>query len=423
MEQVIFGGSSHNFYTLNEYDDSYNSLVGGAAWQAIEFWARKVVSTAGKIKNLRVKLEWAPGAGTSWVFTLLLNGAPTALTFTIADAATSGANMVNEIDVVAGDTVSLKCHPTGAFPPWPAGGNATWTSVFEGSTEKESLILGGTYADELSKTVTEYTQVMGAGSEACLSNVENDFRQVCPTAGTIKKLYVEMDGAPGGDGSYRFTLRKGGVSQTLTVTITDPATTGNDVINSFAVAAGDILTMMIEPLDTPAWEQNANWGMTFLADTDKESIVMAGTYDNLNPDATEYAALQASTIDVWIGDESQSYHGGQVCTLKKLYILLSAAPGDGKSYTFTLRKGDAMADGTLTVTIIGAAVVTGNDVIHTDAIANDDYVDLKCVPANTPNAADAYWGLVCDTTIPPPPPDVGMGAKSPILELLLAGAL
>ncbi|GAJ11751.1 unnamed protein product, partial [marine sediment metagenome] len=250
--------------------------------------------------------------------------------------------------------------------------------------------MGGTTYGTLSNIATEYAQVMGETWSP--SSTENDYRQVCPTSGKIKNLYVALNVDPGtSPDAYRFTLRVNKADSALTVTITADDTTGNDTAHEVTVAAGDVLTMKIEPLNGPSATPYACWGMTFVPDTDGESIVIAGTDNSLNTGVTEYIYL-AGNWSSWSADELK-HTLGQSCTLKKLYVLLSAAPGDGKSYTFTLRKpGNGQIDGNLTVTITGAAATTGNDVAHTDAISNDDYLDLECTPANTPTEADAYWG-------------------------------
>lgn len=408
MEQVIIGGFDSS---LNATTTEYNSLVGGYLWGTTQFNARKVVSTSGKIKNLRVKLvTGSPGAGKSYAFTLMLNGAPSALTLTISGGATSGADTTHEVDVVAGDTVSLKCNPDNT----PTVRWATWTLMFEGATEKESLILGGTGGATLENVATTYVALMGARSSPAIGEARH--REVCPTSGKIKNLYVELSVDPGTAlDAYRFTLRKNGANQALTVTITADDKTGNDTVNEITVAAGDVLTLMVEPLNTPSAEPAANWGMTFLADTDGESVNLAISSHDLSADSTVYQFLQPPDTDLW-GPENIHLNLGQSCTLKNLYVLLSAAPGDGNSYTFTVRVAEV--DGNLTVTITDAAT-TGNDVVNTDAIANDDYVGIKCVPANTPDTAYASWSVV--GYIAPAAPAAGGTSSLAQAALLLLG--
>ncbi|KKL80801.1 hypothetical protein LCGC14_2001150, partial [marine sediment metagenome] len=383
MEQVIFGGFTD---LLHDTTTEYSSLAGGAAWVATGSFSRQVVSTGGVIKNLRVKLVDSPGAGKHYDFTLMLNGNPTALTLEIADAATTGSNTANEIAVTAGDIVYLECNPDST----PTARYATWTSVFVGTTAKESLILGGSRANTLDKTNIRYIQLMGGNIWVRLD--ENEVRQVCPTAGKIKNLYVLLSADPGTDpDAYRFTLRIDGVNQTLTVTITADNTTGNDTANEVVVAAGDVLTIMVEPLNTPSATPYAYWGMTFVADNDGESVVLSGTPLDLHATQTRYNYLQNSYPGGWSATETIRYQLGQVCTLKKLYVLLSGAPGAGNKYTFTARIAGASSN---VVAEVADTATTGNSGALTDTVANDEYVNLMVVPTSTPTVRDAYWGLV-----------------------------
>lgn len=409
MEQVVFGGYTDT--VLSDIDTKYNSPISGYLWQSIELYVYKLVSTDGKIKNLRVKLDDSPGAGKKYTFTLMVNSAPSALIVEIANGATSGSNMVNEIDVSPGDTVSIRCVPANT----PTVRYAAWTCVFEGDIENESLILGGSL-NPLSKTTIRYGQVMCARS--AYTATENDFREVVPTAGTIKNFYVKLSADPGTTPEgYRFTLRKNGVSQALTVTITADATTGSDLVNTVDVVAGDVLTLMIEPLNAPSVAPSAVWGMTFVADVDGESIVLGGGDDNLHNANTEYNKVTSETGTLWLAiEETRKQLLGQVCTLKKLHILLSAAPGVGNTYTFNLRI--ASANSNVIAAVTGAAT-TGNSGALEDDVDNDEYVDLQVVPDGTPDAADAYWGFVVAyrevPIIPPAYPLIGKPLVAPIM--------
>ncbi len=380
---MIFAGYDNLTHNTNT---EYNALAGGYNWTATEALRSQVVSTNGLIKNLRVRLNGSPGAGKSYDFTLMLNGAPTALTVEIADAATSG-NDATEIAVVAGDSVSLRCVPTGT----PSARFARWTSVFQGDTARESLILG--VADiPLDTGATEYSQVMAAFSG--LSNVEDNFRQVVPTSGTIKNFYVKLTVDPGtAPDAYRFTIRLNGatVAQSLIVTITANDTTGNDLAHNLAVVAGDVLTMMIEPLNTPSATPKMSWGMTFLADIDGESIILGGSENSPSDAAARYYYLTSTEDAFWFASEAQSNQLGQLCTLKKLYILLSGSPGAGNKYTFTVRIAGASSN---VLAEVADAATTGNSGALVDIVADDAFVDLQAIPTSTPTVRDAYWGLV-----------------------------
>lgn len=81
-----------------------------------------------------------------------------------------------------------------------------------------------------------------------------------PCEGYVSNLNVEIGTAPGGAGAnaWTFTFEKNTVNQAVTVTITDPATTGSDTTNNFEVAKGDLLD--IECTKTNAPNNTQVWG-------------------------------------------------------------------------------------------------------------------------------------------------------------------
>jgi len=375
MEQVIFGGCHRDLdVTVTEY----NCLASGGNWTAVEDAREQLVSTGGNLKNLRVKLDGVPGTGT-YVFTLRLNGAPTALTCTVTAAATTASDMVNSVAVVAGDSVCLECNPDSPDNVR----NALWTLMFESTNAKESLMLGSDPGTVI-PTVT-YAAMMG-----CTEFDQVDrHKTVCPTAGKIKNLYIELSVDPGtAPDAYRFTLRKNDINQLLTVTIVANDTTGNDVANDVVVAAGNTLTLMCEGLNDPSASPQIKWGMTFEADTDGESVILGCTDNDFHDTDTRYARpVGMYTIVV---AEVDRVNLGQICTLSDLYIELENDPVGG-SVVFTNRVNGG--DGNLTVTIATPAT-TGNDVAHTDVLPNDAQVSLEIDPVSLPAVGEVYWGLV-----------------------------
>ena len=382
ITQPIFGGIDS---ALDDTNTEYNTLQGAYSWKTVEAQRNQVVSSAGIIKDLRIVLEAAPGAAKSYTITLMLNGAPSALTVTITGAVdTTGADTDHDVTVAPGDYVSLRCVPDNT----PAEVDAYWSTMFEASVSGESLLLLATSA--LNTAATEYGLVTGGYND--LSATENTWREVIPTDGTIKNLYVKLSEDPGtAPDAYRFTLRIAGVSKALTVTITDPATTGSNTVSTVAVSAGDIVTMMIEPLNGPSATPYCTWGMTFVSDIDGESIVMGEISNTIEAD-TYYlyplGCIGRSTV------EDNSYSIGQAATISKLNIFLNNDPGAGNSYVFTIRSG--LADTDLVTTIAGTDV-TGDSASLTDTIGNAEYMTLRSVPVSGPDAAIPYWGFVVYT--------------------------
>lgn len=403
MEQVIVGGY---YDALNVGATEYNILMGGGLWAADPDDRAQAISTAGKLKNLRVELDGVPGTGT-YTFTLhravgVGAWANTALTCTVAADGTIASDIVNEVAVAAGDVVSLECAPDS-----PDNARyARWTMMFEGDNTNESLLLtwGVTSA-----TADNFFPVVGY---FCSSN-EADVRGVCPTDGVIKNLYVQLDVVPGDapDG-YTFTLRVNGVDSDdgegnpLQVAIVADNKTGNDAAHEITVSAGDVLTISCVRANTPV-QVDVALGMTFVATIDGESLIMGGSYNPLSNTDTEYNNLTGHIGYDWTAIEAERYQLAQECKLKKLYMLLGGVPGAGDKYTFTVRLEGASPGGGLVVEIADVAN-TGNDTTNSIAVSDGETVNMMVAPTGTPQTVPAYWGLVCYIE----PPVVGLENKS-----------
>ena len=62
---------------------------------------------SGRCRHMHVEVENAPGQGCTDTFTLLVNGAATALQVVIGGGATAGDNTVDVVDVVEGDVLAV----------------------------------------------------------------------------------------------------------------------------------------------------------------------------------------------------------------------------------------------------------------------------------------------------------------------------
>jgi len=392
MEQVIFGGYSN---LLSTSTTEYNTLASGYLWTASIGRHNKVISTDGVLKNLYMKLTAAPGAGKQYEFTVMLNGVATDLSVTVTDSDTTGNNTSDELVVTGGDKVELRCTPTGT----PASTSATWSVMFSGDISAESLILGGGDGANVSNE-TRYAQISGGIGN--WSTTEVDHTQIIPTSGTIKNFYVELQNSPdpGLSDGYRFTVRIGVASPAsgLVVEITGDDVADSDLVNTISVSAGDRITVMCEPIGTPANTARVFMGATFLADIDGESIVLGGSGRDITTGTTVYHHPSPWTNNTWSATESGRVQLGQLCVITKLYVDLSAAPGSGgDQYTLTIRTGGAGSNVTVVIT---DAATTGNSSTLADSVADGELVSIQSVPAVTPATVNAYWGFV--VYIPPP---------------------
>lgn len=341
--QVISDGSGDG---MSNAGTEYICLAGSGnlTWSATENLRTQLVSTSGKLSNFRVELRDAPGAGKSWTFTVMLNGAVTDLSITISDTATEGSDS-DTISVSAGDTLSLKSEPSGA----PTATDAWWCVNFISDTEKERLLMCAGPGPR--QTGTYYIPLQGPSFRRTEAEAETHI----PMSATIKNLYVKLNVAPG-VGSYRnFQVRKNGVTTSLFVQITHNDTTGNNIADTVSVSAGDVLS--IEATDSGigiSVPTHYALGLTAVTDSAEDEFMFnnscSTSLDELpaGGNTTKYASISAGDSDLKVVS-STSYSLANAHHLLKYYVEIDSAPGAGSSRTFTVRKNGADTD--LTVTI------------------------------------------------------------------------
>lgn len=83
------------------------------AWGAVDTASLRADADT-TVKGLSVRLDGAPGAagsGKRYTFTLLKDGAPTALSCIVAETATAGEDAINEVAFAVGERASVRCTP------------------------------------------------------------------------------------------------------------------------------------------------------------------------------------------------------------------------------------------------------------------------------------------------------------------------
>ena len=375
-DQVIMSSTST---ALSATATQYLAVMGmgSAAPATAEGDRKELTASGGTLKNLRMEVATAPGAGTSRAFTLRKNGANTAVTCTISGTATSCTDTANSVAVVAADDVSVSSVPTSS----PLTSVASWTLVFTSTTTAESLLMGG--LGQGLDPATRWGPAVGLSKQ----NGNGAVRSLVSVSGTVKNLYVEQDEAPGDGKTATYTVNKNGTDSAITCQITGgTAITCSDTANSFTVVAGDWIA--VKAAGVTAINGIPFWGLTFLADTAGEFVITASGTTNLDTASTVYRnvaagdALQSTT-------ESSADQLSQSMTIKRMDILLSGASGAGKSYQFTLMQ-DAVATG-LDCTATNATTCTVSTNI---TIADDDLLDLRVIPSGTPTARTASVGFL-----------------------------
>ncbi len=404
MSQVVIGGYAASLSSVNTI---YNYVQGGYYWVPFaDTTAREVVSTAGTFSRLSVELSTDPGtAPDAYTFTLLVNGSPSTLTLSIVADDTTGVDDTHVVDVVAGDYISLRCEPIEGPSATPT---ARWSLVFEGATANESLVLGAADPADVVNTFYAPLSTGSCGTDPTL------VYQIIPTAGTVKNLYVWLASDPGtSPGAWVYTLCVNGSPTSLTCTVVADDITGHDSTHSVSVSAGDYVCLEIKPQDSPGPDPSAaHWGLTFVATTDGESLILGQSGDTPTNSQTEYNYLtNIYYLEEWTTTEY--FQGGQAPTgsmvLKKFYVQQSGVSGSGKTWTYTIRGGGGSTD--LIVPITGASATTGNDTTHTYTCTAYDDLAVMATPTSTPTERMVYWGLVCYIAVGTPNISVNPNTK------------
>ncbi len=95
----------HSATTIATNTTAYLSQFGQSATEAEVSIAVPFACTA---KNLYAKSDAAPGATETYDYTLMVNGAPAALTCQTADPAVASSDLTHTVSIAAGDVISIK---------------------------------------------------------------------------------------------------------------------------------------------------------------------------------------------------------------------------------------------------------------------------------------------------------------------------
>jgi len=375
MKSILFGSDNSSPDTALVTYNRINAVIL-SSWSTNQSFRSIVVPEAMTLTNYYLKTDIAPGLGTSYTFTVMKNGSPTALEIVIADTATVGTDNTHSATFAAGDTVSLRSTPANT----PATLSVeSWNLLTQTNTQSAPVLSG---PGSQSTTVTNYASLTGGhASGSGWSATESDTQIIVPTSGTLSTLYATASTGPGSGKSWQYTLMLNGSATALQATISNAGTTANDTVNSVSVAAGDTITMRSVPTGTPA-ASTPSFSMVFSPTVDGESFFGFG-HQTAPIAGTSYEQPLGVGNFAWTASESNRPMTFGPYTITKMYAKLNTAPGVGTSRTFTLRK--AAASSSLAVTISDANT-TGNST-STVNFAQGDQITVQSTSTGSPAAA------------------------------------
>lgn len=356
-----------------------------------------VVSSAGNVLSIAVKLSGAPGAGTSYRFQLSVNSvASTVIDLTISDTNTVGLD-VGVVALAAGDLVTIAVTPTGT----PTSVNAEYWIEFDPTTANAYCYPAGYPLSLCTSASTWYGPLFGnhvpATSQSFLT------RALSPFAGTITAFRASIQTAPGAGTSWAVTIIRNGTPEaTSVITIANAATTGSVTGLTIAVSAADYLEVSLAPTGAVTSTRGVTFCATFAPTTTGLFALYGNTTTSPNAASVTYGTLGARRSVLFDATETNvSVRAPAALAIKATAAMLLVAPGAGKSRAFTFRNdpagGGSPVSKTNTVTISDANT-SATDSAHTDTIAAGDLIDVITTPTGSPAvSAGVLWAVGAQT--------------------------
>lgn len=333
---------------------------------------RTPVSVAGIISDLNVKLQNAPGAGTSFDFTLYKNNAAQAQTCNIADAATTCSDTAHPITFAQGDDCTWLVTPNST----PTVAGISLSTSFTGTASGESWG-GGTTAAAVS-TGTSYWPLSGATARA----VESDASVVAPTNFTLDHLYCQATTAAGLGNSWTYTVVVDGVDTALTCALSGAAQTQNsDLVNSVSVSASSTISMKIVVGGTPTGRFQ-NWGYRLTPSIDGEYPMMAAAPTSITVSATRFQNLLGTVVNAQI-EASTTSPVPVNFTWRKANWTIQPTPGATKTWAIRSRINGVNGNMLGTITNGNTNVTDG---VNSDSVTTGQLINWTTAPTNTPAA-------------------------------------
>ena len=252
-ESVVPGGfgRSTNLPT-DSTNVQFNYICSGYIWDDDEDLRSQLNAGSGTLKNLYVDIENAPGVGSGYEFIVRLNGVDTLLSCTISDLETESSNLINDITISPGDSLSIKCQPIGTPN---SSSDVHWGTTFISDTLGESIVLSGNQ-DDITTAITTYAELITTYG-SWVSNI--DTRTQLGNECVLRDFYAKLSGAPGVGKSYDFHLMLNSSPSLVTCQISDLNTIANDIVNEQIVGNGDYLSIRSSPTGSPT-SRKLMWG-------------------------------------------------------------------------------------------------------------------------------------------------------------------
>lgn len=392
-QQVLFAIGSGNLDTATT---EYAHLCCGGntnSWDTVLNDTENVIPTGGTFSDFRFKLTGAPdnGGGVDrYTFTVMHNGSASSITCNIDDTDTECTDLVNTLSVSAGDEVAMRVVPSNS-PEW-SGVLARWSFKWTPDIDNEMLMMGGNPHDDGSGVIDGNSLGFHGMGYDDPTAIDKSF--LAPLSGTLKKLYIEMETAPGSGQDKVFTVGS------LTCTIEDTATGCNTGASTTTITSGSTYVLSISDNGTsPANTGHVGVAAVFVPDNQGEFPIALSTDAATHATATEYYPMIDGDGAGHATENNRSINASVGFDILNMRAKLATDPGaSSEIYTFTLQDDGADASGTFNCSIDGddSPNFDCSDT-ETVTIAADSALSTEVVPTSSPTTGSvliSYTGYI-----------------------------
>jgi len=253
--------------------DSFQVINGSysATAEPTESDAQAPMPMAGTISMADFRAAaGAPGGATSYVVTLRVNGADTAVTGTISASSSTAQDYSNSVTVAKGDLVCWRITPSGT----PTARAITISYRFTPSTFGQSFSCFSLQGSS-STSAVRYIAPSGRG-QGTFNATETATDVLVPGAVTVIDIEARVGTAPNngaGTQQYVFQTRLSAANNGPSATISETSTTANGSTDSSSTTAGQPLSVSITPSGTPLGTNGVGIGLAFSMSTVADGIV------------------------------------------------------------------------------------------------------------------------------------------------------
>lgn len=331
--------------------------------------ARTPFPSAGTLGKMYVVIDVLPAAGTTKVFTLVVNGSTTACVVTLDDTHLSGQYTGAPIAIGSGDYAYIAYTHTGT-----PGASAALSIAFEftSTNANESVHCGGELT--LTSTTPRWIEALNPND---FVNTTALIQSNCIVSapGNITAMFFSIGAAAGTTGSYKATIYKNGTAQDGTSGTPDTRITIVNVITrvdssaafTLSVVAGDLLAIQIDGISTPSSKTGAI-ALRFQSTNAGESNLSFAlpSYPSSGGGVNSYNTVRQGSLS-WSTITARNSVVPSKFRLNNMQVYFTVAPGGVTSRTFIpINSG---SNGNQSVTVTGASI-TGSDATNKDTYAN-----------------------------------------------------